>query len=143
MRDPGHEAAPLRIHPASDADLARVYPWLDAMARTWRLPEAMRNGMHVALEEAVMNVATHGFDDPDAGDIVVRARLEDGAVTLVVEDGGRAFNPAVAVSPARPANLMDAPPGGLGLILLRHYCKDIGYERVDGGNRLTLRFPIA
>jgi hypothetical protein len=38
--------------------------------------------------------------------------------------------------------LLDAEPGGLGIKLLRHYCKDISYARESGRNRLTLGFPL-
>jgi anti-sigma regulatory factor (Ser/Thr protein kinase) len=57
-----------------------------------------------------------------------------------VEDAGRPFDPGAAELPARPASLADAMPGGLGLRLLRHHCRDLSYRRTDGRNRLTLRF---
>jgi anti-sigma regulatory factor (Ser/Thr protein kinase) len=99
----------------------------------------MLHGMHVAIEEAVANVALRAFGPDQPGDIAVRLRAAPGAAALVVEDGGRPFDPAAA--PARPARLQDARPNGLGLSLLRHYCRDISYERIGGRNRLTPRFP--
>ena len=68
--------------------------------------------------------------------------MSPNAVTFVVEDTGRAFDPSAAPVPARPASLLDAEPGGLGLTLLRHYCSDLTYERIGDRNRLTLRFPL-
>jgi hypothetical protein len=43
---------------------------------------------------------------------------------------------------ARPASLHEAEPGGLGLVLIRHYCRDISYERIGNRNRLTLRLSV-
>ncbi len=131
------------LHLRTDtADLARLHPWLDSAAAARDLPPAMLHGMHVAIEEAVANVALHAFGPDQSGDIAVRLCAAPDAAALVVEDGGRPFDPVTAPVPARPARLQDARPGGLGLTLLRHYCRDISYERIDGRNHLTLRFPL-
>jgi anti-sigma regulatory factor (Ser/Thr protein kinase) len=118
-------------------DLDRLYPWLEAEAAA--VPTPIRHAMHVALEEAVMNVVTHAFAPGDAGRIGVTLDVSGGSATLVIEDSGAAFNPVAAPAPERPTTL---EPGGLGLILLRHYCHDIRYERAGERNRLTLRFPL-
>ena len=131
------------LHLRTDtADLARLHPWLDRAATARELPQTMLHGMHVAIEEAVANVALHAFGPDQPGEIAVRLCAAPGAAALVVEDGGRPFDPAAAPAPPRPARLEDARPGGLGLTLLRHYCRDISYERIGGRNRLTLRFPL-
>jgi anti-sigma regulatory factor (Ser/Thr protein kinase) len=106
------------------------------------MPGAMHHGVRVALEEAVMNVAMHGFAPGTSGEITVRSHKSSDVVTFVVEDTGRAFDPSAAPVPARPASLLDAEPGGLGLTLLRHYCPDLTYERIGDQNRLTLRFAL-
>jgi anti-sigma regulatory factor (Ser/Thr protein kinase) len=133
--------AELRIGPEA-ADPGRLHPWLDAALGAWKLPGQLRHGMHVALEEAVTNVAMHAFDPGVARDIVVRLIVSTESVVLIVEDGGRPFDPAAAPLAARPANLGETRPGGLGLTLLHHYCSDISHERVEGRNRLTLRFTV-
>jgi len=130
----------LRINSANADDLARLHPWLDERLRS--LPRPMHHGLRVTLEEAVMNVAMHGFAPGASGEIIIRSRVSPDATIFVVEDSGRAFDPSTAPSPARPANLLDAEPGGLGLTLLRHYCADLTYERIGDRNRLTLRFPL-
>lgn len=114
---------------ADIAGLGRLYPWLEEQAAG--LPDTLRHAMHVALEEAVVNVAMHGA--PTA--IRVRLALEATAAVLVVEDDGPAFDP-VAAPGAGPRE----GPGGAGLKLLRHFCRDMGYVRDGGMNRLTLRF---
>jgi serine/threonine-protein kinase RsbW len=132
------ERAMLRIDSANATDLDRLHPWLDAEAGD--LPTAIRHGISVALEEAVMNVAMHAFPAGESGEIAVALHAAPDGVTLVVEDTGREFDPTTAPSAARPASLSEAEPGGLGLTLLRHYCDNIRYERVAARNRLTLRF---
>ncbi len=130
----------LRIGTALD-DLARLYPWLDAAAARL-LPAAIVQKMHVALEEAVMNVAMHAYAPGEAGEITIRLHADPDAAALVIEDAGPAFDPTAATPRPRATSLEAARPGGLGLTLLRHYCRDISYERAEDRNRLTLRFRL-
>ncbi len=122
------------------ADLARVYPWLDDAAAPYDLPAPVLHSMHVALEEAVMNLVMHGL--PPGGDdtIVVRLSTQPGTAVLVVEDAGEPFDSTSAPEKPQAKSLAEAEVGGLGMKLLRHYCKDISYARIDDVNRLTLRF---
>jgi len=137
----GDESAFLRITANAD-DLGRLYPWLADHGATRELPKPVLQRMHVALEEAVMNVAMHAYAPGEDGEIVIRLRTSADAACLIVEDGGPAFDPTVAPTRERPESLEAMPVGGLGLTLLRHYCADIGYERIADRNRLTLRFPL-
>jgi serine/threonine-protein kinase RsbW len=119
----GDETAVLRIGVALE-DLGRLYPWLDDAAAARQVPRPTVQKMHVA------------------GEITIRLLASPEAAALVVEDAGPAFDPTMAAPRPRAASLQEARPGGLGLTLLRHYCSDIGYERRDDRNRLTLRFPL-
>jgi anti-sigma regulatory factor (Ser/Thr protein kinase) len=136
------DAAVLRIGVALD-ELSRLYPWLDSAAAARAVPAPIVQKMQVALEEAVMNVAMHAYGPGGDGAIAIRLLAQDDAVALVIEDTGPAFDPTTAVARAAPLSLEDARPGGLGLKLLRHFCPDIEYQRVDDRNCLTLRFPIS
>jgi anti-sigma regulatory factor (Ser/Thr protein kinase) len=142
MRDAGDEAAVLRISAAVE-DLGRLYPWLDDAAAARNVPGATVRKMHVALEEAVANVAMHAYGPDADGEITIRLFASPDAAALVVEDAGPAFDPTSARPRPRAASIEEAEVGGLGLTLLRHFCRDISYERAGGRNRLTLRFPLA
>jgi serine/threonine-protein kinase RsbW len=137
---PDEASKSLRISGAQ-ADLALVYPWLDDAVAPYGLSAQIRHAMHVALEEAVINVATHNLQPDSQAKIVVRFCIDQGRAVLVVEDAGLPFDPVLAPEKPPATSLSEAEPGGLGLKLLRHYCKDISYTRTDELNRLTLRFP--
>jgi anti-sigma regulatory factor (Ser/Thr protein kinase) len=139
--DLGTGQAVLHITTAPE-DLARLYSWLETSAEACHLPKSVLQGMHIVLEEAVTNVAMHAFPPGEQGEVTIRLQAAPGAASLVVEDSGRPFDPTAAPAHHRPASLLEAEPGGLGLTLLRHYCRDIGYERIGDRNRLTLRFPL-
>jgi anti-sigma regulatory factor (Ser/Thr protein kinase) len=136
---PGDE---LRIT-STAADLARLYPWLHDAAAAHGIPENVSQAMHVALEEAVMNAAMHAYDENAPGVIVVRLGMSPSTATLCVEDRGPEFDPTKATPQALPDSLADAMPGGRGLVLLGHFCRDIAYRRDGEWNLLTLRFPLA
>jgi len=141
MAMPDDLPEPLRMTSVM-ADLGRLYPWLDDAAKHFNLPPKMLEGMHVALEEVVMNVAMHGYAHGTPGEIIVHLGTESGAAVLRVEDYGPPFDPTSVQVPAKPVSLEDADAGGLGLNLLRHFCEDISYVREADSNRLTLRFPL-
>ncbi len=138
MARPDQAPEELRITSAVD-ELARLYPWLDAAANRLSLNPNMLQAMHVALEEAVMNVAMHGYPAGEAGEIIVQLQVEANAAVLRVEDQGPRFDPVAAPENAGPDQ---ATPGGHGIKLLRHFCKDISYARRADRNFLTLRFPF-
>jgi anti-sigma regulatory factor (Ser/Thr protein kinase) len=123
-------------------DLARLYPWLETEAASRSIPTAVARKMHVALEEAVMNVAMHAYGPGGRGEIAIRLLTAPDAATLLIEDTGPAFDPTAAAPRPRAASIEEAQIGGLGLTLLRHHCKDIAYERAGDRNRLKLRFPM-
>ncbi len=124
------------------ADLARLYPWLDSAAAPHNLPAKLLESMHVALEEAVMNVTMHAALPEDAPEILIRFSAAPGMVELLIEDSGQEFNPVTAPEKPRPKSLAEAEPGGMGLKLLRRYCTSMHYERTASRNRLTLRFAL-
>jgi anti-sigma regulatory factor (Ser/Thr protein kinase) len=124
------------------ADLARLYPWLDSAAAPHNLAPKLLEAMHIALEEAVMNVAMHAVLPENAPEILVQLSTAPGLAEILIEDAGQEFNPVTAPEKPRPKSLAEAEPGGMGLKLLRRYCTDMGYERIGDRNRLTLRFAI-
>jgi serine/threonine-protein kinase RsbW len=138
MTGPLYGGTVLRIGSAVE-ELAQVYPWLDAAAQTVGAPVGLLPGMHVVLDEAVMNAVMHG----GAASIVLTLTVEPGVVVLTVEDDGAPFDPLTATPREKATRLEEASPGGLGLRLMHHYCQDMAYQRTGGMNRLMLRFPVA
>lgn len=127
----------------TDADLARLYPWLDDAAKADALPPKLLQQMHVALDEAVSNIVLHAFSAGEEERLRVEYVPGGADVALVVSDSGKPFNPIEAPALPRGENLETLSAGGKGLILLRHFCKDISYRWAQGRNYLTLRFPRA
>ena|SRR5581483_5286291 len=95
---------------------------------------------HVAmlLEELMSNLGTHG-GAPDAP-ARVRITVRPADVEVELRDQGAPFDPRTAPEPDLSTSLEDRQVGGLGLLLLRKFASDIGYER-DGTENCT-RFSV-
>jgi anti-sigma regulatory factor (Ser/Thr protein kinase) len=104
------------------------------------LPARAADRAELLLEEIVMNVCMHGFDDQAGAVVDLCAQASPDGCTLVFEDAGRPFDPTAGALAERPTSLEETEPGGLGLVLLRRMASDLAYERTaEGRNRLSVR----
>ncbi|MBK6471324.1 MAG: ATP-binding protein [Betaproteobacteria bacterium] len=118
------------LEPARLAVLRFLEPWaLDARSLF---------NVELVLEETLINVSLHAFDDPGSHAVTLQVRVEPDTVLLQFEDAGRAFNPLLTAEPVRPASIADAQVGGLGLMLVRKLSRAVEYQRLEGRNRLTI-----
>ena len=120
------------------SELPRLARWVQAFCESHHLPPALTFSFDLALEEAVTNVITYGYDDTGRHEIEVRMSVEDGTVRAEVTDDGRPFDPRQVAPPDVTATLEDRPLGGLGVHLIRRSMNDVDYQVVDGRNRLTM-----
>lgn len=118
------------VEPARQA----VLHWLDGEALSARVLTTIE----LVIEEVVMNLALHAFDDPRGEHFRLRVRRDGDELQLSFEDRGRDFDPG-APAPARD----DTRPGGLGLPLLRKRVRWMRHTRRDGHNLLTLAVGLA
>ncbi|MGH8659922.1 MAG: SpoIIE family protein phosphatase [Gammaproteobacteria bacterium] len=92
----------------------------------------------VALEEIVSNVIAYAYDDRGVHKIIVCLLMEQGELTVEVEDDGRPFNPLETLEPDMQKPLEERPVGGLGIHLVRNLMDRLEYRRQDGRNRLIM-----
>lgn len=133
---------------AEMVELARVSSWASEVAERLTLPRSTLFAIDLCFEEALSNIIRYGFpDQPETPGVCkdVRLAIARGtiAVTVTIEDHGLAFDPREVAAPAPPRTIGEATIGGLGIHLMRQFARDIAYQRLDGMNRLTLRFDIA
>lgn len=97
---------------------------------------ATANRVKLIVEELIVNVIQHAFDDGAKHTALLDIRTEPGGIVIVVEDDGMPFDPRQAHTPALK-DLIDAgKSGGLGVEIIRKITSDLSYERVDGRNRV-------
>ena len=119
---------PARLDAVGDAG-----DWMSAWLAPRAVPADTVFAMRLCLEEALANIAMHG-----GGGISVRSSLaeEPGRLVLSISDDGQPFDPVTAALPE------GQEIGGNGLLLLRRYCRDLGYRREGNRNLLTLGFSL-
>ena len=92
-------------------------------------------GIHMALEEAILNAIKHGNQEADDKlvHVVVKASLD--SFYLRVTDEGEGFDPAGVPDCTADANLELC--SGRGLMLMNHYMDEVNYN--EQGNSVEIR----
>jgi serine/threonine-protein kinase RsbW len=90
------------------------------------------------LEELLVNLINHAFDDGQDHLIDVQVDLRSGEVQLQFTDDGRAFDATAQAEPQLPSTIDEARPGGLGLLLVRRWAQGLDYQRDGARNRLSV-----
>ncbi|MCA9150437.1 MAG: ATP-binding protein [Planctomycetales bacterium] len=91
-------------------------------------------GVHLALEEAVVNAIKHGNADDPEKKVIVRCKIAELRCWILVEDEGPGFDPADVPDCTLDENL--DKPSGRGLRLMRNFMSRIEYN--DSGNRVVM-----
>jgi len=119
--------------PAVEA-LPALLDEVEAFGEAAGLPPRPTQHLALVVEELAANVAMHAAG---ATRLLVEVRLANGALHLLVEDDGPAFNPLSATPPVLDAGVEERDIGGLGVHFVRTLTRQAAYERRDSLNRLT------
>lgn len=145
--DDAARTIPMQLTLRSQLDeLARIFPWVETLARTFAIPSDTRYSMELCLEEALVNVIRHGYGG-DAGHTVTVEfeRRGEREFVFTIEDSAphfRPFDPDVPLKEAEPVNLENIVPGGHGIRLMRAFSNWIEWEPLERGNRLRIGFAM-
>lgn len=125
-------------------DMAMLWPWVESLAVEYSIPSDTVFGVHLCLEEAVSNVIRHGYEsEPDHEVTVDCTSPNEREVVFTIEDQAPPFDPVSGslIEEEPVSSPMDyLRPGGRGILLMRKFAGRLSYERLDGGNRLTIGF---
>jgi serine/threonine-protein kinase RsbW len=98
-----------------------------------------RDAVRLAVEEASVNIMTHGYDGTAPGPITLALDWDPPRLTIEIADQARHFDPQLLAAPTLDTPWEDRPLGGLGWHLVREMVDELHYRRgADGGNHLTL-----
>ena len=120
------------------SEVGRLNEWLELQAQRAGAPKALVNKMKLCLDEVVTNIVSYAFSGIPDPELTVALEAAPEVLTVVVVDNGAAFDPLGHPLAPRLSDLKTAPIGGFGIRLLRETASALGYERVDGRNRLTI-----
>lgn len=117
--------------------------WVERLAVQFLLPAVLVHRIDLCLTELVTNVISYGYPDGRIGDIRIRFWRQPGQVVIGIDDDGIAFDPTSHEPPGLPSALADAPAGGRGMRLVRHFSDQQQYRAAAPGNQLRLLFRAA
>ena len=70
--------------------------------------------------------------------------LLDGRIEMRLTDAGVPFDPRTDLSTStREDAIRSETEGGVGWLMVLHWCESIAYERIHDRNELTLSLPFA
>ena len=121
------------------AELTRLAGWIEGFVRHG-VSSDLSFAIRLCLEEAVANVIMYGAARGDRLEIAVELERNGGTLVARIEDDGRHFDPTEVPPPPPVTSLEDTKIGHLGVHLMRSFASGLRYERLNGRNRLTLRF---
>jgi anti-sigma regulatory factor (Ser/Thr protein kinase) len=132
--------------PSRLEDLSRLGSWVEALAAEYAIPDKTRFAIDLCLEEAVSNIIRHGSRSSLDLPITVECKaVPPHDLVFTIEDQAAPFDP-LAHPPGKelpPATSIDQlATGGRGIDLMRKFAGSLAYQRLAGGNRLTIGFSL-
>jgi serine/threonine-protein kinase RsbW len=95
--------------------------------------------IQLATDEAASNVIEHAYQSSADGVLELSCGMNGDAITIVLTDHGRSFDPSQVPAPDLKADLTDRKIGGLGIFLMRKLMDEIHYQPGPGkSNVLTM-----
>jgi anti-anti-sigma factor len=118
-------------------EVARANAAFGDFAEAHAVPDDVRRGMNVALDELLTNTVSYALSD-DGGEVTVEVELCPDRLIVTLSDSGRPFDPFGQTAPDTTLSVEDRPMGGLGIHLVRHLVDDARYERRSDRNVVVL-----
>jgi len=91
-------------------------------------------GIHLAVEEALMNAIKHGNQRDPEKFVFVEFHFHEKILRIIVEDEGDGFDPNDVPDPTLEENL--ELPSGRGLMLMKTFMTTVDYN--EKGNRVVM-----
>jgi len=92
--------------------------------------------LRLAIDEAVTNILTHGYDGP--GDIELELSVVNSDLIVRLRDMAPTFDPALAPQVDLRTSDLRENPGGFGVFLMKSAMDEINHRTTENGNELTM-----
>ncbi len=118
------------------AALPALLDLIETWLRGQNVPPAEIARLMIAFDEVISNILKYGGAGHEQ-DIAIRIKVAEQAVTVLVSDTGKAFDPLDRPVPDTAAGIDDRAIGGLGIHLVVTLMDQVSYRREDGRNQLS------
>ncbi len=117
--------------------LPQITASIEEIARQEDWPSDLAFKIDLVLDELTTNIVKYGGT---VSEIEVSLSSEEEAVTVVITDDGRSFDPLTeAPEPDLDSPLNERRIGGLGVYFVRSMMDDLQYRREQGKNHLAFK----
>lgn len=123
-------------------ELARVEGFINELADEWDLPLTMVFPLNLALEEALTNTISYGYDDDQPHTIRIDFSRKESILTIGITDDGHPYDPTAREDPDITLGVEERPIGGLGIFLIKKMMDTVEYQRIENKNRLIVTKKI-
>jgi len=107
-----------------------VHAVTDEMARLAGFDGEVSLNISLAVREAATNAVIHGNGRDQSKTVRVSFAIQDGVLTICVQDQGNGFEPDAVRDPRDAANL--ARTSGRGIFLMRSFMDSVTFEHGPG-----------
>ena len=104
-------------------------------ARRLGFPEDALFGIDLAVREAVTNAVLHGNRQDESVSVEVGVAGTDAGLVVTVRDRGQGFDPSHLPDPTAEENILKT--SGRGILFMRTFMDEVGWERPPGGGTLV------
>ena len=118
--------------------IKRVADQFNSFARAQNLPDKLRQGIQIVLDDLLNNVVSYAYPEPGQHEIRITAEVATRKLTVTVQDDGIPFNPFETTAPDTNLPLEERQVGGLGIHLVRKFVDESYYQRSARFNLVTL-----
>lgn len=107
----------------------------ERVARDWGYGDDFLSAIDLAVRESVANAVKHGnrFDEEKQVEVVITDAAD--GLELSVRDFGEGFEVNEIPDPTNPENLLKV--NGRGILFMRSFMDEVGWERADGGGMMV------
>jgi anti-sigma regulatory factor (Ser/Thr protein kinase) len=94
--------------------------------------------LQLAIEEAAMNIITHGYAGMNPGSIIFTLEVDEQRARMTLADFGRPFEPTSPPAPDLEAVMENRATGGFGLFFIYQTMDSVDYQTSGQCNTLIL-----
>lgn len=108
-------------------------------ARDAGMDDSDTYAVELSVDEACTNIIEHAYAETGDGDIEITCNSLEKALTIIIRDHGKPFDPSKVAAPNIDADLQSRSVGGLGVFLIKKLMDEVLFEPLGtSGNVLTL-----
>lgn len=134
-----------KVFPAELDCLYEMLAFIESFAESHQISSSVIDQIILATEEALVNVINYGYPDEKKGTIEITCEetSNPSGIKIIIKDQGIPFNPVENVPSTLPppSTTTDKPNeslGGYGIYIFVGLMDHVEYQRVNGGNILSL-----